>query len=417
MKKLLTIVFILIFNAGLFSQAPVVTSVSGSTAVCSSPGSASSYTIQASNLPTSYQWSVFPSNGVVINNPGSPSSAISFPHSTLAYTITVTASNSSGTSAPYQYTVMVYETPDVTFSGNTTFCQGSSTNIQASSTIYAASPTINYSWLPAAGLNTYSGPAVMASPTIPTTYTVTAVKGPCSNTATITITPISSPTIQVNVSNSVVCEGMPITLTANGANTYTWTGNVTNGIPFVPPFSNIYYVTGTGSNGCEAWSFASVTVTPAPSLTVSSNSASLCAGQNATLTINGTAQSYSLNNVSTPTVIVISPPSTTIYTVTGMGAGGCAATATLTQNVISCLGISEYKSSTPDFIIFPNPNNGVFTIRSSGKQEVKIYSQTGILLNTLLCEADQDLTVENLAAGIYFISGEGLNKKRIIILD
>lgn len=398
-----------------FAQVPVITSISGPTAVCSSPGAGTTFTAQATNSPLAYNWFVLPSNGVTIQNGNSSQATISFPHSTAVYTIACSASNSFGQGPIYTYTVMVYETPDVTFSGNTTFCQGSSTNIQASSTIYAASPTINYNWLPASGLDTYFGPNVMASPTIPTTYTVTATKGMCSNTGTITITPLAMPVINVNASNPVICQGQTTTLTASGAITYTWTNNVTNGVGFSPLFTAVYYVTGTGANGCEAWSYATVTVNPSPSISVGSSASTLCIGQSATLTINGSAQSYSLNGTSTPTVISITPSVTTAYQFTGVNSYGCSASLTFNQMVSACAGIEESDYNSNAYLVYPNPNNGSFNIVPTQDGLVSIYDQTGQLVKILEGQVQQTLTVEGLAPGIYFLNANRKNIKIVVL--
>jgi hexokinase len=50
------------------------------------------------------------------------------------------------------------------------------------------------------------------------------------------------------------------TLTASGANSYSWTGGITNAIPFTPLSSTTYTVTGTGVNGCQATATRLITV-------------------------------------------------------------------------------------------------------------------------------------------------------------
>jgi hypothetical protein len=221
-----------------------------------------SFTATAINNPTVYAWTVSsPSVGVIIGNPTGSVTSITFPFTNANYTLYCTATNSAGTSPSASFVVHVFETPSVTFSGANYFCQGSSTNLQASATILMASPTINYFWAPGTGLNTQSGPNVTASPTMNTTYTVTATKGICSNTAAITVSVFPKPNVWANPTSTTVCFGSSVTLTGTGASTYTWTGGIANGVPFTATASGFYIVTGTDVNGCTDTSGTQVNVT------------------------------------------------------------------------------------------------------------------------------------------------------------
>jgi hypothetical protein len=261
MKKIYLFITMIISISGI-AQVPVMNSITGAGNVCSSPAAPSSYTASASNSPTSYVWSVFPSSGVVIANGNTSVATISFPSTTTSFTVSCYATNGFGNSTPINYVVNVYGTPNVTFSGANTFCQGSSTALQASSTILAGSPTISYNWSPPTGLNTTSGQNVTASPASNTTYTVFATTGICSSTATINVIPLQNPTLTLNNNSITVCPFNTVVLTATGANNYFWTGGITNGVSFTPPGTGnyVYFVTGTSSNGCSATKSATVTV-------------------------------------------------------------------------------------------------------------------------------------------------------------
>jgi hypothetical protein len=250
------------FFSKIFAQAPVITAINGPTAVCSSPSQPMSFTATAINNPTAYAWTVSsPSPGVIIGNPTGSVTSITFPFTNATYTLYCSATNSLGTSPTVSFVVQVFETPSITFSGANSFCQGSSTNLQASATILMASPTINYFWAPGTGLNTQSGPTVTASPSVNTIYTVTATKGICSNTAAITVSVLPRPNVGANPTSASVCPGSSVVLSGTGANTYTWTGGITNGVAFTPTASGFYIVTGTGANGCTDTSGTQVTLT------------------------------------------------------------------------------------------------------------------------------------------------------------
>lgn len=397
-----------------FAQAPVMNSITGPSSACSSPALPNTYNATASNSPTAYAWSVSPSTGVVIANPTAANTTISFPHSNGTYTIYCSASNNFGSSAPVTYTVNVFETPTVTFSGANTFCQGSSTNIQASSTILAASPTIFYNWTPPTGLNTTSGPNVVASPQNITTYTVTGTIGFCSNSSQITITPKISPTVTLNSYNVDLCAGSSTTLTASGANTYAWTGGITNGVGFTPSFSNFYIVTGTDLNGCTDTSGASVNVYSYPALFAAASPSAICAGNSTTLNFSG-ASSYSINSFPTANNSVQSPSAPTTYTISGANFIGCTSTTTLSVFVSSCVGITENSFAENDILLYPNPSTGTFNIKAAADETALIINELGQVIRNIQLKAGSEEQVSGLNSGIYFMVTPH-SRNRIVVI-
>jgi Zn-dependent metalloprotease len=142
----------------------------------------------------------------------------------------------------------------------------------------------------------------------------------------------------VTVSNASVCAGSTTTLSASGATSYTWTGGPTTANYAISPSgTSIYTVSGLFSGGCTGTNTAQVTVSSLPSTSVLS--ASICAGATATLTASG-ANSYAWNTGASGANLLVSPSSTTNYTVTGTSAAGCAKTATGTVVVGSGPAIS-----------------------------------------------------------------------------
>ncbi len=91
---------------------------------------------------------------------------------------------------------------------------------------------------------------------IPGTYslTTTSIIGSYTNTAyyTLTQTTTTSPTVSIQVLNDSICSGSMTTLTAIGANSYTWSNNaVTNSITIAPTSDITYTVTGIDNTvGC-----------------------------------------------------------------------------------------------------------------------------------------------------------------------
>jgi hypothetical protein len=400
MKKAF-IFLVMIFSLGCFAQAPVMNAILGATAVCSSPSAPLTFSTSASNSPTSYSWSVIPS--ATITSPGNSVTTISFPYSNGTYTIYCYASNGSGSSPTQSFVVTVFETPTITFSGANTFCQGSSTNLSASSTILAASPTIFYNWSPASSLNTNVGPNVIAYPTVPTVYTVTATKGICFNTGTISVTPLNSPTVTANVGYISICAGTQYTLFGIGALTYTWTNNIINNVPFTPSVTNGYIVTGTGANGCTDTAFAQITVNPLPSFTVVSSASVLCLGQGpANISIVGTGSSYSLNGNPSPSNFPILPTVTTTYNISSTTSFGCYSSQVFTQTVANCTALKENSRADHALSIYPNPSYGTFTIKCDLAQQALIYNGLGQLVRTLQLTQGQN-KVGDLTPGVYIV--------------
>jgi hypothetical protein len=123
--------------------------------------------------------------------------------------------------------------------------------------------------LTANGANTYTwsfgANGVSASYPV-TTNTLVSVIGTntlsaCSNSASIIITNLPKPTINISTSNTLICAGETVTLSAAGANTYSWSNSSTNSVIVVQPgVSTTYSVIGTNTNNCSSTNAMNITV-------------------------------------------------------------------------------------------------------------------------------------------------------------
>lgn len=215
--------------------------------------------------------------------------------------------------------------------------------------------TIN---LMASGGNTYSwaGPNAYTSstqnPTISNAtslmegiYTVTITNANnCTATATSNVIVNSLPTANITVTNSTVCQGGTIELTATGGGTYLWSGpnsfsGTTSSVSInsvTTAMAGTYTVTVTNTGGCSATATTSISVTNA--LTVTATGSTVCANATATVSATGgttyawvgpngfsaTGQTVNINNAGLAAAGV--------YTVTISNINNCTATAT--ANVI-----------------------------------------------------------------------------------
>jgi gliding motility-associated-like protein len=170
---------------------------------------------------------------------------------------------------------------------STNICEGGSTTLTAS---FTGGGTPTYTWSPATGLNTTTGATVIASPLDTTVYTVTAVDGSCTGTATITINVTAKPAKPFAPSPLTACQGggaPALTATALPGNTLTWYTNagLTGGTATPPPVSTAtagtfyYYVTQSTSAGCISLD-SMITVVIQPSITGNTIGAdqTLCSG-------------------------------------------------------------------------------------------------------------------------------------------
>ena len=268
--------------------------ISGPTAVCI--GASATYSVSAVAGATSYSWSV--PTGTVITGGGSSNSMTVTVGSTSG-NVSVSSINACGTSAPRTLAITVNPSPTVTVSpSSASICAGNSQALTAGG-------ATTYSWAPPGGLSATTGSAVTASPTVTTTYTVTGTSSGCTATATSTITVNPAPSSPVAGSNSPLCEGTTLNLTAStvaGA-TYTWNGpNSFTSSAQNPSISNVttaasgtYTVTAMAGSCSSMPATVTVVVDPVPPAPNAWNNSPLCNGTTLDLTadsIPGAAYSW-----------------------------------------------------------------------------------------------------------------------------
>ncbi len=230
----------------------------------------------------------------------------------------VSGINGAGcTSASVSVNVTVSSNPTVSVNSSTV-CAGQS------ATLTATGSASSYIWN-----TTQTTNSISVSPAATTVYTVTGSTSGCntSQTATVTI----GGALSISVNNPTICPGQSAVLTpTSSAVSYTWsTSQTSNTISVAPTTTTVYIVSGN-SGTCNGVGTSTVFVSSAgPAVTA--NSATICAGQNASLTANG-ATSYTWSTGATTSVINPSPSTTTNYTVSGSN-GGCATDFVTTVSV------------------------------------------------------------------------------------
>ncbi len=276
----------------IVTPAPTV-SVNNAT-ICA--GSSATLTATPSTTGGTYLWSTGSTNQVITVSPAT----------TTTYTVTYTSSGCSP--ATSSAVVTVTANPTVTAS-NQTICSGSSATLQATGTPSGGT----YSWS-----NGGTGSSITVIPTATTTYTVTYTVNGCSATQASIIT--VNPLPVVTTTNSTICSGGTATLSATAnppGGVFTWSTGAKGSSISVSPTTTTNYTVSYSVNGCNSGPVTSqVIVSPAP--TVSVNNATICAGSSATLTAtpSTTGGTYLWSTNENTASVIVSPTSSTNYTVT-----------------------------------------------------------------------------------------------------
>lgn len=330
----------------IVNQNPQV-HISGSSYVC-----AGSITTLSASGANSYLWSTQDITPEITVNP------------TIETTYTVTGTDTNGCHSTVSKVLNVEPLPNIQVLGSRTICAGQSTTLTAtggSKYVWSTQDTIN---------------SIVVSPTQSQSYVVTVTNAyGCVASGAVTVTVNALPQLTFN-GNTTICAGNTTTITAIGANSYSWsTGAQTANINVSQ--AGVYYVTATNAQNCSRTDSVLVTVNPKPQVQIAGSN-HICSGTVATLTASG-ANSYHWSTDEVSAEISISPSSNTTYTVTGYDTNGCYTTVQKVVNVedvpvvqilgerticqgqstvLTALGGTSYLwsngSATQDIAVFPN---------------------------------------------------------------
>ncbi len=191
-----------------------------------------------------------------------------------SYLVSLTVMTSEGCSGMYQFPLSVL-LPQINSTDTVGICPGFS-SVQLNQ---GGQPGLVYQWSPATGLSSTTATSPIASPTVPTTYTVTvtALSGldTCVRIQQIHVN--FSPPFAVSVPSLTLYCGSSIDLLATATVpgcTYEWSGdpsfnavlgttNPYTAVPFTFPYA-AYYVRATNAYGCTATDLALVQQNPVP---------------------------------------------------------------------------------------------------------------------------------------------------------
>jgi gliding motility-associated-like protein len=257
---------------------------------------------------TTYAWTPLITNGTA------------FTPSVGTTTYTVSGTDANGCINTDQVLVVTNALPAINAGTDQAICLGDA------ATLTGSGGTI-YNWSNAVIDGTPFSPVATA------TYTVTGTDGNgCINTDQVVVAVNPLPTVNAG-SDAIVCEGLPITVSATGAVTYSWNNGVLNGVSFTPANSGTYTVTGTDANGCEATDQLTITISPTPVVTFSADVTEGCIPLEVTFTNTGTVGVDCNWTISNGTVLSGCGPVSTVF-----NSGGCSDVTLSVTNNNGCIG-------------------------------------------------------------------------------
>lgn len=310
-------------------------------------------------------------------NTGETTASISRnPNVSFEYKVMVTDAN--GCRYTFSKNVSVESLPNITFGGNMSVCLGQNLDITAFG-------GATYLW----SHNNVTTATITVSPTINTTYTVTATSSfGCSATAQRAITVKQPPGEEARIigSNSL-CAGQIIALTAVGGETYRWSWNNSNANTiYVNPTENTNFkVTITNEVGCQVVRSHSVTLEVSGK--AENDGPITCSKTSATLMAISSVQgaTYAWKNASGTTIATTVNHTVTtagVYTLVITGAGGC--TYTTATQVLADNQVPVVTANNSGVITCLQPSSNLLGVSNMSPATYEWRNGDGILIASTL---------------------------------
>ena len=254
------------------------------------------------------------------------------------YTVTVT--NAAGCTASASRNVQAAVNPTITVNGLIAgfgaFCPGQTTTLTATG-------GTSYLWQGAQGSNTAALTTGIAG-----AYTVIVTNAAgCTASTNIQVNQAQTPVPSIS-GNSFVCGGATATLDAGaGYSSYQWlNAGVQIGTSQTQSIATqgSYVVSVTNAAGCTGSAAISITLFPAPIISITPSATEFCAGGNVSLTATSGLNGYSWSTTQSIPNITVNAGG--VYTVQASNGQGCTATATINivQNNLPTVAINAPKS-------------------------------------------------------------------------
>ncbi len=337
-----------------------------------------------------YQW--FPTVG--LDNPqiANPEIRIEEP---INYTFVITDLD-SGCEMIREIPIEINDLPEYTLSSLQSICIGESVILS----IEEAISSDNIFWEDNQG-NTYTGNNIQVNPTETTIYQAT-LGSPCPVQLNTTVE-VANPQITINASETFICAGENVELTATGAANIEWinlgnTDNTSNPFQIVTPEeTTTYFVAGySADGGCR--DSTAVTIEVGAVYLFSPLSQQIC-GDGAVDFVHlevdgGEMASYNWNppiglSATDAPLVVANPDETTLYHVEVITADGCEENFNFLVEVFEAPSISI------------SPSNVELC-----KNETQLFSLSGGVEYAISAESNQDFQIEYLSSNVVSITAK-----------
>lgn len=406
------------------TPAPVADFTASNTVIC--PGQQVNFTDMSTNSPATWVWSF------TGGTPGSSSSqnpAVTYA-SPGTYTVSLTVTNPGGndTKTVNGYIVVVAgSTALINAPTNTVICGSGSLTLSSTNT------ASSYQWMlngsPITGANGSSYNATAAG-----TYDLVVTTGTCTDTSAVpvvvTLTPATPAVVTAQNGILTICGSMGVNLIGSGGGTYQW---LLNGSPIPWGTTSTLNTSQPGNYdlvvdnaGCIDTTNSSTVVVQGTmptanfTYTVVNNVVTFTDGSS-----NGTSWFWDFGDSQTSNV---QNPGSHTYTNTGtyvmtqiVSNGACSDTVVY-QVIITTLSAEGLKSQA-DLEIYPNPNNGLFTIRigDEGGMAVKLVlvdmGGKEVVNRMLEDNATHSIDITGLPKGSYVLrlsNKQGSTERKIV---
>jgi len=302
------------------------------------------------------------------------------------------------------YVVDSFVTPGVTISSTNTgdtLCDNTMANLIAIGVNGGNNP--DYQWqrngVNVGNTNTYIANTILSGDVYTCILTSTAA---CltqlkDTSSPITFTVIPYPSVSVSVSNTKVCPGDSVSLTASGGGSYIWSTGATS--QSIYSTGGVYTVTATGNYGCTAGS-SIITIGNVTTVVDSIR-------QVGDSLVSGPSLFYqwyyddSIIGGATGPVYVLTQSGE--YQVGVIDSFGCIAYSEVINILFA--GIDQV-SAGPSAMIYPNPNSGIFTLTLSDQttHTIAITDYLGrIVAEGLTITHQHQFALQGLSDGIYYL--------------
>lgn len=170
--------------------------------------------------------------------------------------------------------VYVYEIPEIRVEGDTDICKGDTMFLVA-----IGADTRFYEWTSSNGDSLGNEPELKFMPTKSDYVTVKGRIANCMSSVEVPYIVNELPKVTMTISDTMICRGDSIKLTAKGADTYKWNiGSSLTNLTVIPAKSSVYTVTGYNEFGCKASASNHVEIVELPKIRIKANKSLVCAG-------------------------------------------------------------------------------------------------------------------------------------------